>query len=121
MTQVPTRIGRQRRRYIRQADAAHLVAVAIDGWNEMRIGLTLNWRQRRRYPVHGSRAEVETDHLRRVCRKALRCCRRCPETSRQWAIRPLRSINQVEGCELALSTGGPAAIPMSATIFGKDR
>jgi acetyl-CoA acetyltransferase len=31
------------------------------------------------------------------------------------------AINQVEGCELALSTGGPAAIPMSATIFGKDR
>lgn len=31
------------------------------------------------------------------------------------------AINQVEGCELALSTGGPAVIPMSATIFGKDR
>ncbi len=31
------------------------------------------------------------------------------------------AINQVEGCELALATGGPAAIPMSATIFGKDR
>jgi acetyl-CoA acetyltransferase len=31
------------------------------------------------------------------------------------------AINQVEGCELALATGGPAVIPMSATIFGKDR
>src|SRR5712691_8679882 len=66
MTQVPTRIARQRHRHIRQTDAAHLVAIAIDGWNAMRIGLTLDWRQGRRYPVHGSRAEVETDHLRRV-------------------------------------------------------
>ena len=31
------------------------------------------------------------------------------------------AINQVDGCELALSTGGPAVIPMSGTIFGKDR
>ncbi len=31
------------------------------------------------------------------------------------------AINQVDGCELALATGGPAVIPMSATIFGKDR
>jgi acetyl-CoA acetyltransferase len=30
------------------------------------------------------------------------------------------AINQVEDCELALATGGPAVIPMSATIFGKD-
>jgi acetyl-CoA acetyltransferase len=31
------------------------------------------------------------------------------------------AVNQVEGCELSLSTGGPAAIPMSATIFARDR
>jgi acetyl-CoA acetyltransferase len=31
------------------------------------------------------------------------------------------AINQVDGCELALCTGGPAAIPMTATIFGRDR
>ena len=29
------------------------------------------------------------------------------------------AINQVEGAELALVTGGPAAIPMSATILKK--
>jgi acetyl-CoA acetyltransferase len=29
------------------------------------------------------------------------------------------AINQVEGCELALVTGGPASIPMSATILRK--
>ncbi len=29
------------------------------------------------------------------------------------------AVNQVEGCELALCTGGPAAIPMSATIVRK--
>jgi acetyl-CoA acetyltransferase len=31
------------------------------------------------------------------------------------------AVNQVKDCELALSTGGPGAIPMSGTIFGKDR
>jgi hypothetical protein len=31
------------------------------------------------------------------------------------------AVNQVEGCELALATGGPASIPMSATILGTDR
>jgi acetyl-CoA acetyltransferase len=29
------------------------------------------------------------------------------------------AVNQVEGCELALCTGGPATIPMSATILRK--
>jgi acetyl-CoA acetyltransferase len=29
------------------------------------------------------------------------------------------AVNQVEGCELALCTGGPASIPMSATILRK--
>jgi acetyl-CoA acetyltransferase len=29
------------------------------------------------------------------------------------------AVNQVEGCELALCTGGPASIPMSATIVRK--
>jgi acetyl-CoA acetyltransferase len=30
------------------------------------------------------------------------------------------ATNQVKDCELALCTGGPATIPMSATIIGKD-
>ena len=37
------------------------------------------------------------------------------------AVEQLRgtAINQVEGAELALVTGGPAAIPMSASILRK--
>jgi acetyl-CoA acetyltransferase len=31
------------------------------------------------------------------------------------------AVNQVEACELALATGGPSHLPVSATIFGVDR
>ena len=31
------------------------------------------------------------------------------------------AVNQVECCELALATGGPSHVPVSATIFAVDR
>ena len=68
-------------RQIRQANAAHLVAIPIDRRNEMGVGFALNPRQGRRDPARGLRAEIETDHPRRVRRKA------DPRDCREYALR----------------------------------
>jgi hypothetical protein len=64
MAKLPASIRCQRYRQIRQPDAAHLVAVAIDGRYEMRVGLALDRRQGCRHPTRGIRAEIKSDYLR---------------------------------------------------------
>ena len=72
--------------------------------------------------VRGAQLERAVQELSALRQKLLSPRTRYRTLSRVWeAVEQIRgtAVNQVEGAELALATGGPASIPTSALILRK--